>query len=113
MPTIQAPRPVENDEHIYLYFRVLVPERDRFRSLLLPRGVDTQKDDMRNCAGLPAFAEFAADCPIAASLPEKSIELPNNIRMTRGDFDYIAAAVREVAAAIASGTGPRVAQRRS
>jgi dTDP-4-amino-4,6-dideoxygalactose transaminase len=75
--------------------------------------VDTQKDDMTNCAGLPAFKDFAADCPIAASLPEKSIELPNNVRMTRGDFDYVAAAVKDVAAAISAGTGARVAERRS
>ncbi len=106
IPLVQAPRAIEGEEHIYLYFRILVPERDRFRSLLLRRGVDTQRDDMVNCAALSAFRDFAADCPIAASLPEKSIELPNNIHMGKGDLDRVAAAVREAAGEVARGTGP-------
>jgi dTDP-4-amino-4,6-dideoxygalactose transaminase len=100
VPTIQAPAPVEGEEHIYLYFRVLVPEARRFRSMLLKRGIDTQSDDMADCAALDAFKVSAADCPVAASLPEKSIELPNNVFLSRGDLDYIAAAVKDVAKAV-------------
>lgn len=102
---IQPPESVANEEHIYLYFRILVPEAERFRMLLIERGVDTQADDMANCAGLDAFKDFAADCPVAASLPGRSIEIPNNTTMARGDLDYIAASVRQVAREITSGPG--------
>jgi len=97
IPTVQAPKPVAGEEHIYQYFRILVPEAGRFRSLLLKRGVDTKRDDMRDCSGLAAFSAFKKDCPVAADLPDKSIELPNNVFLTQGDIDYIASAVREVA----------------
>jgi len=83
--------------HIYLYFRILVPEAPRFRSLLLRRGVDTQRDDMADCSSLEAFSKYAADCPAAASLPARSIEIPNNPDLEEEDLDYIARAVREVA----------------
>jgi dTDP-4-amino-4,6-dideoxygalactose transaminase len=107
---VTPPEALDNEEHIYLYFRVLVPEAKRFRSLLLKRGIDTQADDMANCAGLEAFRQFAADCPVAASLPARSIELPNNTSLTKGDLDYIAASVRAVAAEIASPAGPENAK---
>jgi len=102
--TVKAPLPVEDESHIYLYFRILVPEAPLFRKLLLKRGVDTQRDDMRNCAGLDAFKRFAVKCPIAESLPETSIELPNNPFMTLADCDYIAEAVRMVAEEISGGS---------
>lgn len=102
IPSIQPPPVKTDEEHIYLYFRVLVPGAERFRTLLLKRGIDTQRDDMRNCAGLEAFKDYAADCPVAASLPERSIELPNNPRLCEADTDYIAESVREVAGIISS-----------
>lgn len=98
VPTVKAPDVPQGElEHIYLYFRVLVPEAAAFRKLLLEKGVDTQADDMKNCAGLDAFREFAADCPVAAGLPEKSIELPNNMTLSDDDIDRIAEAVRQTA----------------
>ncbi|MCD6405542.1 MAG: DegT/DnrJ/EryC1/StrS family aminotransferase, partial [Planctomycetes bacterium] len=102
IPSIQPPPVKAGEEHVYLYFRVLVPQAKRFRALLLKRGIDTQPDDMQNCAGLDAFKEFAADCPVAASLPDRSIELPNTPRLSEADTDYIAKSVREVAAIISS-----------
>lgn len=104
VPTIKAPLALDNDRHIYLYFRILVPEAERFRAALLKRGVDTQRDDMRNCADLAAFSEYAAECPVAAALPERSIELPNNEFLTDADLDYIARAVGEVAEEISGGS---------
>ena len=98
VPTVKAPDiPPGELEHIYLYFRILVPEADRFRKEILRKGIDTQPDDMRNCAGLEAFSDYAAECPVAAGLPAKSIELPNNTSMTQSDVDYVAEAVRETA----------------
>lgn len=103
IPTVKAPEVLEGEEHIYLYFRILVPEAPKFRFLLRKRGIDTQRDDMANCAGLEEFSQFTADCPVAAGLPEKSIELPNNTSLSKGDLDYIASAVREVADIISGG----------
>ncbi len=102
--TIKAPAVAPAGRHIYLYFRILVPEPKRFRELLLKKGIDTQRDDMRDCAGLEAFEAFAADCPVAASLPERSIEIPNNADLAPEDVDYIAASVAEVAHEISAGS---------
>ena len=102
---VTPPGVVEGEEHIYLYFRILVDGVGRFRTLLLKKGIDTQADDMADCAGLEAFKEYRADCPVAASLPGRSIELPNNVLMTRGDFDYVARCVREAAQEIAAPEG--------
>lgn len=105
IPTVKAPDvPPGELEHIYLYFRILVPQAQAFRKLLLKKGVDTQADDMRNCAGLEAFSKFAADCPVAAGLPETSIELPNNTTLSDSDVDRIAEAVRETAEEISNMT---------
>ncbi|MHC4711834.1 MAG: DegT/DnrJ/EryC1/StrS family aminotransferase [Planctomycetota bacterium] len=103
VPTIKAPPVVEAERHVYLYFRILVPERETFRALLLKRGVDTQRDDMANCAGLEAFKAFAAHCPVAEGLPGRSIEIPNNVHLSGSDVDYIAGAVTEVAAEVSAG----------
>jgi dTDP-4-amino-4,6-dideoxygalactose transaminase len=102
---VQPPQVVADDQHIYLYFRVLVPEAPRFRKFLIERGIDTQSDDMADCSSIEAFGAHAAPCPVAASLPSRSIELPNNTSIEKGDLDYIAASVREVAAEIAAFPG--------
>lgn len=102
---VQPPQVVPDDQHIYLYFRVLVPEAPRFRRLLMERGIDTQADDMADCSSMEAFKAYAASCPVAAGLPSRSIELPNNTSLEKGDLDYIAACVREVAAEIAASPG--------
>ncbi len=96
VPGIRAPDiPAGELEHIYLYFRILVEDRPEFRKALRKKGVDTQADDLRNCASLEVFSNYRADCPVAAALPERSMELPNSATFSQTDIDYIAAAVRE------------------
>jgi len=106
IPGVQPPEVVAGEEHIYLYFRVLVNEVSRFRLLLRKKGIDTQADDMANCAALEAFNAYATACPVAASLPGRSIELPNNTSLAKGDLDFLAAGVREVAAAVSADAAP-------
>ena len=89
--------PLARGEHIHLYYRILVEEAQKFRRELLRRGVDTQRDDMSACNTIEIFGEEVKSCPIAESLPARSIEIPNNASLTRKDLDYIARAVREVA----------------
>ena len=89
--------PSARGEHIYLYFRVLVENSGEFRQRLLKRGVDTQRDDMCACNRLDIFAGEAKSCPVAESLPAKSVEIPNNVNLSRENLDYIVQAVKEVA----------------
>ena len=89
--------PLARGEHIYLYYRILVEEAQKFRRELLRRGVDTQRDDMSACNTLNVFAEEMKSCPVAESLPARSIEIPNNISLSWKDLDYIARAVKEAA----------------
>jgi dTDP-4-amino-4,6-dideoxygalactose transaminase len=94
-PGVVLPR--ARGEHIYLYFRVLVEEAQKFRRQLLKKGVDTQRDDMRACNTLKIFAEETKSCPVAESLPQRSVEIPNNFYLSGEDLNYIARAVKEVA----------------
>jgi dTDP-4-amino-4,6-dideoxygalactose transaminase len=105
IPTIKAPQALDGLRHVYLYFRILVPEAEKFRARLLCKGVDTQRDDMRNCAGLDAFKRFASKCPVAEALPDQSIELPNNPFLSPADVEYIAGAVRETAEELSATAG--------
>jgi dTDP-4-amino-4,6-dideoxygalactose transaminase len=89
--------PLAKDEHIYLYFRVLVEDTQKFRRRLLKRGVDTQRDDMCACNRLDIFKEETKSCPVAESLPARSVEIPNNVSLSRADLDYIIRAVKEAA----------------
>ena len=89
--------PLAQGEHIYLYYRVLVEETQKFRRRLLRQGVDTQRDDMCACNTLRIFAEETKSCPVAEGLPARSIEIPNNISLSGKDLDYIAGAVKEAA----------------
>lgn len=87
--------PVEYPESLptYLYFRLQVAETRSFRKALLARGVDTKRDDMSACSTLKIFSEYRGNCPNAAELNRRSIEIPNNPFLDKKDISYIAGQV--------------------
>ena len=87
---LQRPAVVPGTASAWLYYRVLVNDRARFRRALLRAGVDTKPDDMTNCGG--------PDYPVAARVARTSVELPTDPSLTGDDLRAVAAAVRQALA---------------
>ncbi|MFH1037505.1 MAG: aminotransferase class I/II-fold pyridoxal phosphate-dependent enzyme [PVC group bacterium] len=78
----------------FLYLRARVEDPKKVRRALLHRGVDTKPDDMRNCAGLEIFAG-RCECPTAARLGGRCIELPCSPFYSGKEIEDIAGRVSE------------------
>ncbi len=76
----------------FLYLRARVEDPRQARLTLLRQGVDTKPDDMRNCAGLEIF-ESGAECPTAARLGGRCIELPCSPFYSKRQIEDIAGRV--------------------
>lgn len=94
---IQLPEARRGGKHIYLYYRILVEDAKMFRKALLRKAIDSKRDDMSDCAGLDIFAPYRADCPVAGSLPARSVGIPNTSFLRETDVSYISKCIREIA----------------
>lgn len=83
-------------ESIYLYYRILVNERDKIRRKLLARGIDTEKDDMRSCSTLPVFENDRQECPVARRVYSRSLQVPCNPSLAKEDLVYISRQIKDV-----------------
>lgn len=94
-PNINIPRLPRGRTHTFLYYRLEVPDRQSLRKKLLRKGVDTAPDDMSDCSTLPPFSQYEVNLPVARSLPERILEIPNNPDLHEEDILYIARCIRE------------------
>jgi dTDP-4-amino-4,6-dideoxygalactose transaminase len=92
---IDFPRPIPGSTPCWSWFKIEVDDRDALRAWLLPRGVDTNEDDMSACSTLDTFRSVARDCPVSARIHRRSMEIPNGYRMSAGDARFVAGRVRE------------------
>jgi dTDP-4-amino-4,6-dideoxygalactose transaminase len=95
---IKTPRVTPGRTHTFLYYRLEVDHRGALTHALLRKGVDTAPDDMSDCTTLAPFREYAADVPVARSLPARILEIPNNPDLREEDVRYIARSIKEGAA---------------
>lgn len=95
---VELVKTIPGAKNIYLYYRIMVGGIDGFRKELLRRGVDTERDDMHSCSGLPVFKEDRQECPVARQVYDKSLEIPCNSFMTEEDILYIGGQIKEIAA---------------
>ena len=93
-PAIKVPDVSAGRTHTFLYYRIEVPHRPALRKILIREGVDTMPDDMSNCADLPPFREEKTRLRVAAGLPNRILEIPNNVRLKEEDVRYIAKAIK-------------------
>ncbi|HEY5656221.1 MAG TPA: DegT/DnrJ/EryC1/StrS family aminotransferase, partial [Myxococcota bacterium] len=88
---------------IYTYFPVQWPggeaERRRLLRYLTERGCDIGPQHLKNCADLPAFREFARDCPNAREAADAVVLLPTYPRYPNRDVDRNLEVLRAYAAA--------------
>jgi dTDP-4-amino-4,6-dideoxygalactose transaminase len=69
--------PMRTDgSHIYLYYPALFDDRDGLAQDMTRRLRDVQISHHRNCAALPCFREYAADCPNAERAANSVLYLP-------------------------------------
>ena len=86
--SIGLPEITPNSKPIYLYYKIMIKNKDSFRKRLFTRGIDTSKKcEMSNCS---------AECPIAASLTEHVLEVPNNHFLSTGDINGISESIKEI-----------------
>jgi len=97
MDSIRIPRMAPGKTHTFLYYRIEATNRESLREKLIRRGVDTAPDDMSDCSTLAPFREYKVDVPVARSLPERILELPNNPNLQEEDILYITRCVKEAA----------------
>jgi dTDP-4-amino-4,6-dideoxygalactose transaminase len=94
-PGIKTPVVSSERTHTFLYYRLEVEGRQKLRSRLFPKGVDTRPDDMSDCTTLTPFREYAVDVPVVRELPKKILEIPNNPHMHEDDVLYVARCIQE------------------
>jgi perosamine synthetase len=76
IPGIALPPMRTDRSHIYLYYTVQCEDRDAVAKTMTRKLRDVQISHHRNCAALPCFAKFAADCPNAARAERCALYLP-------------------------------------
>lgn len=75
----------EDRSHIYTYFPIQVPDRKALLRWLMRHGCDVGASHLKNCADVPAFAEFSRDCPNARATAESLILLPTYPRYSEAN----------------------------
>lgn len=87
---IRIQKSLESTKPVYLYYRIGVSKKNLLRKRLLPKGVDTKRDDMSVCTSLDIFTRYYRHCPNAEALcDEDGVELPNSPFFKQSDLDYI------------------------
>ncbi|MBL7197199.1 MAG: DegT/DnrJ/EryC1/StrS family aminotransferase [Candidatus Omnitrophica bacterium] len=92
---IEVVKPISEAKNIYLYYQLLVEDRENFRKKLLRRGIDTKKNDIHTCSLLAIFKNDKQRCPVSKELSLKSLEIPCSSFMTKEDILYIAKQIKE------------------
>lgn len=75
------------------YFALRVPDPRRLYTELGDAGIATHPREFLDCASLPQFAEYAADCPVAREATARVLRLPSHPLMSDPDADRVAASI--------------------
>ena len=67
---------VHDYSHIYTHYPIQHEKREALLDYARMRGRDFSRQHLRNCADLPAFSDFYADCPNARAAARELILLP-------------------------------------
>lgn len=81
--------------HIYTYYPIQVPDRQKLLRHLVSDGRDTAVQHLRNCADLDCFAQWRRDCPSAARTASEVVLLPTYPRYTAGEIDKTIRSIRD------------------
>lgn len=92
---IKLPLVISEALPIYLYYRIEVKNRERFRRSLLKKGIDTRSDDMTACSMLEIFKDRRGCCPISEKAHLNSLEIPNSPYLEESDIMRICQGIRE------------------
>jgi perosamine synthetase len=76
LPRVTLPPQRSDGSHIYLYYSILCEDRDALARFMTRHLRDVQISHHRNCASLPCFAEYRADCPNAEKAAQSVLYLP-------------------------------------
>ncbi|MCZ8121920.1 MAG: DegT/DnrJ/EryC1/StrS family aminotransferase [Magnetospirillum sp.] len=91
---IVRPKLRADGSSIYTYYCPAVADRPDFVRFLQARGRDAAENYHRNCADLPIFADYAADCPNARKMSERLVYLPSYPGLRAEDIDATTRAIR-------------------
>ncbi|MGP9820443.1 DegT/DnrJ/EryC1/StrS family aminotransferase [Salinarimonas sp. NSM] len=94
IPEAIAPRFSPDGSHVFMQYPVVVPDRFAFIAHLLRAGRDCAGQHLKNCAALPCFAQWAADCPNAARAENQVVLLPTYPGYRMEEVEKTAAAAR-------------------
>ena len=84
----------EDGGHIYWYFPIQHPEREKLVGHVMKQGRDITMSYHRNCASMPCFAEFARACPNAQATADSLIYLPTYPRYGEDEIRATVKAIR-------------------
>lgn len=82
-------------KHVYLYYHILVKNREELRRRLLKNGIDTKIDDIAVCPELGIFSESGTKYQIAKEISMTSLDLPCYYNLSDKDVYRIAAILRK------------------
>jgi len=87
--------PEENDsKYIYPVFAVQYQDKKKLLKWLMKHKRDVAAQHLKNCADLPAFAEFYRDCPVARKTANEVILLPTYTRYPDSEVKKNIAVIR-------------------
>ena len=92
---IKVPLVIPDTKPIHLYYKIEVEGRERFRRLLLKRGIDTKSDDMAACSILEIFKDCKGNCPVSEKAHLDSLEIPNSPYLEEADIMNICGEIKE------------------
>jgi dTDP-4-amino-4,6-dideoxygalactose transaminase len=73
---MRTPLLVQDYSHIYTHYPIQHESREALLDYARMRGRDFSRQHLRNCADLPDFREFYANCPNARAAARELILLP-------------------------------------
>lgn len=94
LPELILPPMREDGSHIYWYYPIQFERRGELVAYAARQGRDITASYHRNCAALPCFAEFAADCPNAAATAASLVYLPTYPRYDTREVDHTIRTIR-------------------
>jgi dTDP-4-amino-4,6-dideoxygalactose transaminase len=97
---ITIPKAKDCTRPIYLNYVVQVPEYKRggIIAKLLSRGVDSSFGFLNNCAGMPEFEKFKAECPVSKKIQRTNLYIPVQPPLNQRHMGYIAELIKEALA---------------
>ena len=99
--SIQLPPRPSDRTHLFMHYAIRVTNRERWVRALIRSGIDAQRDYCSFCPKLPGLGPPASrvpyDTPVAESLDQTVLYLPNQPSLNLADMRRIAQIVKKLA----------------